>query len=619
LNPTPDAGRAVDVPASSALVAARYALLFLSCATGLIYFQWRLGVMNPAFALYSWIVYAAELIGFARTLMFLVSAVRVPHREAPPLPAAGLIVDVLIPTLDEPLDVVRRTVLAALAIRYPHETWLLDDGGRPEMRQLAEETGCRYVARTEHVDAKAGNLNHALTLANGAFVTIFDADHVANPRFLDRTLGYFDDDRLAFVQTPQAFYNIESFEHLSPKRTRSNGGSFFHHVVQRSRDASNATIFSGSAAVFRRQALDDVSGFATGTISEDVHTSLRLHAAGWQSIFHSEILSAGMAPLDGAGFRGQRLRWAQAALQLLLRENVAAHRGLTSGQRLAYLMHIANNMEGWRHLFIYTLPIAILVTGILPAQTSAASFLAHFVPYFVATNVAIGEFARGHARPDESAVYNLARCPAAIVGLFTAPLQRSFRVTPKVRGHRSRFPESAFTDAVLLLTLGAIIFAAGEAAAGRSPLAASALAVVVAWASYHVFTAMRLLMLEHRCARDRRAGPRFEESLPATIERIDDIQSRYTVEVVVASAGGFTLRALDERSPLPAGAYRGILNVDGTHLAFELSLREGGRGGAVRWPDSTARTTFDGLLHLRAIGRFSSADRGDRGGVLRPA
>jgi len=87
------------------LVAVRCASVLLSCLTALLYFQWRNGVFNPAFPAYSWIVYAAEIVGFARTLIFLLSALRLTHREPPPAPP-GQTVDVFVTTYDEPVDIV---------------------------------------------------------------------------------------------------------------------------------------------------------------------------------------------------------------------------------------------------------------------------------------------------------------------------------------------------------------------------------------------------------------------------------------------------------------------------------------------------------------------------------
>ena len=179
---------------------------------------------------------------------------------------------------------------------------------------------------------------------------------------MDRTLGYFGDERVGFVQTPHAFYNHDSFEHLSRQRVKSNGQAFFHHAIQRSRDAAGATLFAGSSAVFRRRALDDVRGFAAGTVTEDVETSLRLHARGWHSVFHGEVLSAGMAPVDAAGFSvnvcaGRKVPWRSSSANLL------RNPGLTPKQRRWYLDARREQRRRRPHLVIYALPIFMLVTG----------------------------------------------------------------------------------------------------------------------------------------------------------------------------------------------------------------------------------------------------------------
>ena len=490
----------MNAPAPRALVTARYGLLALVCGAALIYFTWRCGVVDPRHPAFGWLVLAAEGVGFARTLLFLLSAVRLSHRAQPAAPA-GLRVDVFVTTVDESPEIVQRTLAAACALRYPHETWLLDDGDRPAMRSLAGEFGCRYLARRERAGAKAGNLNSALAVAGGDFVAVFDADHVPAPHFLDRTLGYFSDDRVAFVQTPHEFSNGDSFDHLAPERTASHGQAAFHHVVQHSRDGANATVFAGSAAVFRRGALDAVGGFATGTLTEDVHTSLRLHAAGWHSVFHPEVVSAGLAALDAAGFYAQRLRWAQGAVQLVLRENLAGQPGLTTRQRQSYLFHVVSNLEGWRYLVIYALPIAMLLTGIVPLRTGAATFTFFFVPYTLAVFLATTEFARGHGRVFESTVYNLTRIPISIRATLGGHRERAFAVTPKTRAVRGRPLEDALPWLVVITTGAAAAYAVAAAYGGRSSLSGAALAVVLVWAAYHTIVAARLIALTRRCAR----------------------------------------------------------------------------------------------------------------------
>jgi cellulose synthase (UDP-forming) len=184
------------------------------------------------------------------------------------------------------------------------------------MKALAEQLGCRYLARADNAHAKAGNLNHGLAHSSGELVVVFDADHAPRRDFLVKTLGCFDDASVGFVQTPQNFYNLDSYQH----RRRGAGGavwteqSLFFRVIQRGKDYWNAAFFCGSCAVVRRSALDAIGGFATGTVTEDLHTSIRLHAKGYQSVYHAEALAFGLAPESIEPFIGQRVRWGQGAL-----------------------------------------------------------------------------------------------------------------------------------------------------------------------------------------------------------------------------------------------------------------------------------------------------------------
>ena len=113
-------------------------------------------------------------------------------------------------------------------ITVPHTTYLLDDGDRPEMAELAERLGARHLTRPDHAHAKAGNVNHALEVTSGDLVLVLDADHVPLPTILESTVGYFDDPLLALVQTPHDFSNRDSVQHTQPQR---NEQSLFYRVV----------------------------------------------------------------------------------------------------------------------------------------------------------------------------------------------------------------------------------------------------------------------------------------------------------------------------------------------------------------------------------------------------
>lgn len=169
-------------------------------------------------------------------------------------------VDIYIPSYNEPLEVVRDTVLAAQCIDYPKDKmkiYLLDDGKRSEFAVFAADVGVGYITRNDNKHAKAGNLNDALTLTQGELICVFDCDHVATRVFLQATVGGFlKDPMLALVQTPHYFYSPDPFErNLSVGRNIPNEGMLFYGPIQQGNDNWNATFFCGSCAVIRREAL----------------------------------------------------------------------------------------------------------------------------------------------------------------------------------------------------------------------------------------------------------------------------------------------------------------------------------------------------------------------------
>ena len=196
----------------------------------------------------------AETYSFIDALLFGTTMWRLKERDEAPPPPEGATVDVFITTYNEPVDMVMTTALAAKAIHYPHETWVLDDGARPEMQEAAEAAGIGYITRSADWKdrprhAKAGNLNNALFQTSGEFMMILDADQVPDPTILDKTLGWFRDDDVALVQTPQYFTNVTDADPLGSQ------APLFYGPIQQGKDGWNAAFFCGSNAVLRREAL----------------------------------------------------------------------------------------------------------------------------------------------------------------------------------------------------------------------------------------------------------------------------------------------------------------------------------------------------------------------------
>lgn len=300
-----------------------------------------------------------------------------PVAVRPPV-TPGVPVDVYVCTYDEPSEVVAATLAGCRALTYPHTTYLLDDGRRPEMEELAQVAGARYLTRPDNSHAKAGNINAALPRTGGELVLMLDADHVPMPDALDALVGYFDDGRVALVQSPHDFFNHDSVQHYVVGRHEQ---SLFYRVVCPGKDRHGAAYWCGSAALLRRQALLEIGGVATETIAEDFHTTIRLLRHGWKNRYHDEVLVQGLAPHDLDGYLLQRDRWARGNLAVFtLPESPLRARELRPVQRLSYFASLAAYLAPPMRLLLLATLGLVMWTGELPMKISVLALAALWLP-----------------------------------------------------------------------------------------------------------------------------------------------------------------------------------------------------------------------------------------------
>jgi cellulose synthase (UDP-forming) len=581
------------------------AVAFMVCAFW--YLGWRATTLNPEAYIFSLMLYGAEWFGFVTAMLHLFMTWRLTVRNSPAVPA-GMSVDVFVPTINESEAIVRRTLLAARHMDYPHETWLLDDGNRPEMARLAAELGCRYLARGDNRHAKAGNLNHALAQSQGEFVAIFDADHAPQRHFLERTLGYFADEQVAFVQTPQDFYNLDSYQHRRHRDGRKvwTEQSLFFRVIQRGKDYWNAAFFCGSCAVMRRSSLEAIGGFATETVTEDLHTSLRLHMQGFRSVYHAESLAFGLAPDSVSAFLGQRVRWGEGGMKVWRTEGILFNRRLNLAQRFNYFASVLTYFDGWQKAVFYVAPAIVLVTGNLPIFTTAENFLLHFLPYFLLTIWVFDEVGRGYSSFVTIEQYNMARFVAfarATLGWVTGG--RKFRVTPKgVRANRLDITRLIPQYLVLALNLYAIPI--GYLFNQKYDwLPAGGLAANIVWASINALLAYSVVTFTTQ-RKLQRVEYRFGVPMPARI-RQKEAWVYGTVDDI--SSAGLKLHARLSDDRMPGDSLQGQLWLPGFCLPFEATIkrlittqargchRVKAYGLEFNWRDQAQRDQLDRFLY----------------------
>lgn len=390
------------------------------------------GVLLLMAETYSWVVL---ILGYIQTSWPL-------ERKPVQLPSDVRLwptVDLLIPTYNEDLAVVRGTVYAALGIDWPRDKlkiYILDDGRREVFRQFAEEVGVGYIVRDDNTYAKAGNLNNALGHINGELVTIFDCDHLPVRSFLQLTVGWFlRDPKLALVQTPHHFLSPDPFErNLNLFRRSPNEGELFYGLVQDGNDLWNAAFFCGSCAVLRRSALDEIGGFAVETVTEDAHTSLRLHRHGWNSAYIRVPQAAGLATESLSAHIGQRIRWARGMAQIFRTDNPLLGKGLTLLQRICYANAMLHFLAGLPRLIFLTAPLAFLLLHAYIIYAPALMILLYVLPHMVHASLTTSRMQGAYRRTFWGEVYEtvlswyIAR--PTTVALFS-PKKGKFNVTAK--------------------------------------------------------------------------------------------------------------------------------------------------------------------------------------------
>lgn len=316
-----------------------YGLLIIGIGCLAFFFQWWfLGsrLANPLlFILFICALSfsAVQLLG--NWILYVAAMSQFGIKRHPPPPIYPTI-DVFLTAFQEDMALVERTLSAAVAMRVPHNTWLLDDGPNPSLEKLASKYGAGYLTRSDRTNAKAGNVNAALGRTNGEIVVIFDIDHAPRADFLERAVGHFSDPKIGFAQVMLTFDNHREGWVASAAADTSLD---FYNPVSLGADVLGSTTLVGSNALIRREALDSIGGYQPG-LAEDLATSIALHSKGWKSAYVHEPLAPGFAPPDLRAWFTQQAKWSRGVFEVFIADYPKRLKGLTWGQRLTYAVRM---------------------------------------------------------------------------------------------------------------------------------------------------------------------------------------------------------------------------------------------------------------------------------------
>ena len=304
-------------------------------------------------------------------------------KPRPMIPRSGwqvAVVTTFVPSA-EPMEMLYETVRAIIDLDYPHDTWVLDEEDDDEVRALCLKLGASYFSRKGlpqyqaregifQSNSKHGNYNawlHHVGFDCYALVTTFDPDHKPNSDFLNHVLGYFEDERVAYVQVAQAYYNQEA---SFIARGAAEETYAYFSSVQMAAYGMGYPVIVGCHTTHRMAALRELGGFAPHD-AEDLLLTLTYRKNGWEGVYIPQILARGVTPVDWDGYLQQQRRWARSVLDIKLRRFVEFSKMLSLKSRIMGFLHGLNYLH--RAIVIalsFFLLAYMLATGRTPAIVS---------------------------------------------------------------------------------------------------------------------------------------------------------------------------------------------------------------------------------------------------------
>ena len=436
------------------------------------FWRWWLDPSHPAsIALF---VAATAALLYQTTVLpsffwFFVGRMRRPVHVSAPEGHRVAMITLCVPS-HESLEIIEEQLRALTAVRYPHDSWILDEGADPDVELLALNLGVRYFTRKGverynqprppfQAATKAGNVNAWLDFVaeEGLDYELFvqlDIDHKPIPEYLDRTVGYFSDPKVAWVQAPSVSRNLA----LWAARGQAEQDLVLQGPLQMGFYGHSQTPFIiGSHTTYRTAAIREIGGFQP-TRAEDHLDTIVLAASGYTGVYVPEVIAEGNGPENFTTYLGQQFAWAHSMIQVFLQYTPRLIRRYSRAQALQFLA-----CQSWYLLWstslavLWALPIVGLLSNRLIAAVPLVTFLEYYGAVIVMSSI-MWWWSRAWFQPAglrlswRGLILDVARWPVVLWAFVNVVLgiRRPYMITPKGTGYQTRAPIGAYMPYFLL-------------------------------------------------------------------------------------------------------------------------------------------------------------------------
>ena len=576
-------------------------VLIISSILMLVYFGWRLiftfpvkhGIISMVCGV---ILFACEFVSAVEAFIHLLSTTNPVIPEKPDIPKEWYPdVDVFIATHNESTDVLYKTVNGCKHMKYPDKSkvhiWICDDGYRMEVKELAEKMGVGWQGLKNNKLAKAGNLNNALSHTSAPLIVTFDADMIPTRNFLIETVPYFflpkmkktedgkwvertkdeidPEYKIGFIQTPQNFYNPDLFQYnLYAEDKVPNEQDYFFREIHVSRNKSNSPIYAGSNTVISRQALEEVGGIATGTITEDFETGIHIQGRGYSCYAIDTVVAHGLAPDSVDSLIKQRERWGRGCVYSLRKMHIWTNNEMSLASKISYY---SCQIYWWTFLrrFVFILcPIIFSIFSIPVMECKPWELLLFWLPSYVLFSY-VQKISSGDIRTNRwSNIIDTIMFPYLVIPIFMEAIgfeQHKFVVTRKDRIiEENSDTKLAIPHAILLMfSLCSLVASVHDLIAYN----AIGSIIIIYWLMMNSFSlGMSIFFMIGR--RNMRMAERYYVELPVKIIFNDKI---YYGETINISETGLAVK-MQDAVLLPKSKVR--IHVKSHHYNAHFNARE---------------------------------------------
>ena len=288
-------------------------------------------------------------------------------------------VTIQLPMFNE-LYVADRIIETCAAFDYPSDKLqiqVLDDSTDETVDVIAKKVdevaargiNIQHVHRTDRTGYKAGALDDAMNQVEGEFITIFDADFVPEKDFLQKTMPYFQDEKIGVVQTRWGHIN-KDYSLLTELQAFGLNGHFA--IEQRGRNASGHFInFNGTGGIWRKKCIEEAGGWEHDTLTEDLDLSYRAQLKGWRFKYLENVISPAELPITMSALKSQQHRWMKGGAEcfIKMRKRILTSKGVKLGDRVHAMSHLFNSS-----VFLFIIMISLISLPILHIKDSFSEF-----------------------------------------------------------------------------------------------------------------------------------------------------------------------------------------------------------------------------------------------------